>query len=154
MATAPQTGLRTNCIMQDKNGLPSVFKPDTFAQSFTHRGTCRTKVARGHMLEDEPPDPRSNNSIVIGIDVGSTTVKAVVIDPATREILSSAYERHETRQAEKVFDQLTAIHDRFRDQRLLDQLAAIGDAFHEVPTSNMAPPACSGQAGGHRRHLA
>jgi len=52
--------------------------------------------------------------LVIGIDVGSTTVKAVVVDPSTREILWSDYQRHETRQAEKVLELLIAVGDEFR----------------------------------------
>ena len=48
----------------------------------------------------------SGESIVLGIDVGSTTVKAVVVDPATEEILWSEYQRHETRQAEKTLEML------------------------------------------------
>ncbi|MCL2410753.1 MAG: acyl-CoA dehydratase activase [Treponema sp.] len=38
----------------------------------------------------------------IGIDVGSTTVKAVVIKPDTKEIVFSRYERHNASQSEKV----------------------------------------------------
>ena len=38
----------------------------------------------------------------IGIDVGSTTVKAVVIQPETKEILFSRYERHNACQSEMV----------------------------------------------------
>ena len=37
---------------------------------------------------------------VIGIDVGSTTVKMTVIDPGSKEILWKKYLRHETRQPE------------------------------------------------------
>ena len=55
------------------------------------------------------------DKIVLGIDVGSTTVKAVVIDPETKEILWSDYQRHETRQAEKVFELLVAIGQEFED---------------------------------------
>lgn len=40
--------------------------------------------------------------LAIGMDVGSTTVKAVVVDPGTRAILWSDYQRHETRQPETV----------------------------------------------------
>ena len=47
--------------------------------------------------------------ITLGIDVGSTTVKLVAIDPDTRKILWSQYERHETRQAEKVLDMLQRV---------------------------------------------
>src|ERR1019366_7702172 len=41
---------------------------------------------------------------LIGMDVGSTTVKAVVIDAATDQILWSDYQRHDTRQPEKVLE--------------------------------------------------
>jgi activator of 2-hydroxyglutaryl-CoA dehydratase/predicted nucleotide-binding protein (sugar kinase/HSP70/actin superfamily) len=54
-------------------------------------------------------------SIVIGLDVGSTTVKAVVVDPASRAILWSDYQRHETRQAEKTRELLVAIGAAFPD---------------------------------------
>jgi activator of 2-hydroxyglutaryl-CoA dehydratase len=57
----------------------------------------------------------SGDSIVVGIDVGSTTVKAVVVDPATRRSLWSDYQRHETRQAEKVLELLVAIGGEFED---------------------------------------
>src|SRR5690348_13791382 len=41
---------------------------------------------------------------LIGMDVGSTTVKAVVIDAATDQILWSDYQRHDTKQPEKVLE--------------------------------------------------
>ena len=41
---------------------------------------------------------------LIGMDVGSTTVKAVVIDAATDEILWRDYQRHDTKQPEKVLE--------------------------------------------------
>src|SRR5947209_2867294 len=47
--------------------------------------------------------------LVIGMDVGSTTVKAVVIDPDSKEILWSDYQRHLTKQPEKVMELLQAI---------------------------------------------
>jgi len=40
----------------------------------------------------------------IGMDVGSTTVKAVVVDAATDQILWSDYQRHDTKQPEKVLE--------------------------------------------------
>src|SRR5262245_14158517 len=60
----------------------------------------------------------TGDRIAIGIDVGSTTVKAVVVDPETREILWGDYQRHETRQAEKVMELLVAIGDEFQDIRM------------------------------------
>ncbi len=53
--------------------------------------------------------------LLIGVDVGSTTVKAVCVDPTTREIVWSRYERHETRQAEMVLELLVAIGADFPD---------------------------------------
>ena len=47
--------------------------------------------------------------LVIGMDVGSTTVKAVVIDAATKEILWSDYQRHLTKQPEKCLELLEAM---------------------------------------------
>src|SRR5213592_3145580 len=51
----------------------------------------------------------AGDRIVLGIDVGSTTVKAVVVDPETKEILWSDYQRHQTKQAEKVLELLVQI---------------------------------------------
>src|SRR5881227_4346907 len=41
---------------------------------------------------------------LIGMDVGSTTVKSVVVDSATDKILWSDYQRHDTKQPEKVLE--------------------------------------------------
>jgi activator of 2-hydroxyglutaryl-CoA dehydratase/predicted nucleotide-binding protein (sugar kinase/HSP70/actin superfamily) len=53
--------------------------------------------------------------LAMGIDVGSTTVKAVVCDPDSLEILWSDYQRHETQQPEKVADFLARIEAAFPD---------------------------------------
>jgi len=58
----------------------------------------------------------------VGIDVGSTTVKAVVVDPESQEILWKDYQRHETRQPEMV----------------LDFLVRIGAAFPEASREDLA----------------
>lgn len=47
--------------------------------------------------------------LTFGIDVGSTTVKLVAVDPQSRAILWSRYARHETRQAEKVLEMLEQV---------------------------------------------
>src|SRR5262249_29232219 len=39
-----------------------------------------------------------------GVDVGSTTVKAVVVDAATDQVLWQDYQRHETKQPEKTLE--------------------------------------------------
>ena len=53
--------------------------------------------------------------LIIGMDVGSTTVKACVVDPQSLQILWSDYQRHETRQAEKVMEFLVRIGHEFQD---------------------------------------
>ncbi|MDX6554606.1 MAG: hypothetical protein QOD86_801 [Miltoncostaeaceae bacterium] len=59
--------------------------------------------------------------LYIGLDVGSTTVKAVVVDPVADKVLWQDYQRHDTKQPEKCLEFLTRIetdfplpHDRFR----------------------------------------
>lgn len=53
--------------------------------------------------------------LVIGLDVGSTTIKATVVDPATNAILWADYQRHQTRQPEKALELLSAIEQAFPD---------------------------------------
>ncbi|HHO53605.1 MAG TPA: CoA activase [Deltaproteobacteria bacterium] len=57
----------------------------------------------------------SNQHLAVGMDVGSTTVKAVVCDADTLEILWQDYQRHETRQPEKVLEFMVRIGERFPD---------------------------------------
>jgi predicted CoA-substrate-specific enzyme activase len=51
--------------------------------------------------------------LLVGLDVGSTTVKFVVVDPVADEILCRDYQRHETRQPEKCLEMLNAIITHF-----------------------------------------
>ena len=51
--------------------------------------------------------------LFVGVDVGSTTLKCVVVDPAGPDIVWSRYQRHETRQAEKVAEMLEAVESAF-----------------------------------------
>jgi len=60
----------------------------------------------------EDPDLRTT-PIMLGIDVGSTTVKVVVVDPETQQILWSDYQRHQTKQAEWVLELLVEVGKRF-----------------------------------------
>jgi activator of 2-hydroxyglutaryl-CoA dehydratase len=52
-------------------------------------------------------------NLLIGLDVGSTTVKAVVVDPAVDAVLWRAYQRHETRPYETCLDFLLKIERAF-----------------------------------------
>ena len=54
--------------------------------------------------------------LAIGMDVGSTTVKATVVDPASKAILWSDYQRHHTKQPEKVLELLETILAAFPDK--------------------------------------
>jgi predicted CoA-substrate-specific enzyme activase len=49
------------------------------------------------------------NRFMVGLDVGSTTVKAIVLNAATNEILWQDYQRHETKQPEKTLEFLRRI---------------------------------------------
>lgn len=54
-----------------------------------------------------------NRKLYIGMDVGSTTVKAVVLDGETQKIIWQDYRRHETRQPEEVLAFLKRIESEF-----------------------------------------
>jgi predicted CoA-substrate-specific enzyme activase len=73
-------------------------------------------------------------SLLVGIDVGSTTVKAVAVDAATDQIIWSDYQRHETKQPEKTLEFLG---------RLEADLRIAGDTCRVFITgsggSNLAP---------------
>src|SRR5271163_3032440 len=49
------------------------------------------------------------NRFMVGLDIGSTTVKAVVLNADTEEILWRDYQRHETKQPEKTLEFLRRI---------------------------------------------
>lgn len=51
----------------------------------------------------------STRRFLVGLDVGSTTVKAVAIDAAADEIVWSDYQRHETKQPEKTLEFLARL---------------------------------------------
>jgi activator of 2-hydroxyglutaryl-CoA dehydratase/predicted nucleotide-binding protein (sugar kinase/HSP70/actin superfamily) len=77
--------------------------------------------------------------LVIGMDVGSTTVKAVVIDPEEKNILWSNYQRHHTKQPEKVLELLEAITAAFPDQPK--------DAWYLFLTGSGSGPLCEPTGG-------
>ncbi len=74
--------------------------------------------------------------MVVGIDVGSTTVKAVVLDPITLEILWSDYQRHQTKQPEKVLELIDAIEAAFP--------SSPRDKWRVFMTGSGAAPLCAG----------
>src|ERR1700688_1259315 len=63
------------------------------------------------MMEIKTPEnmrPAANGAKICGIDVGSTTCKYVLASP-DGEVISQAYERHNTKQAEKVLQFLSRL---------------------------------------------
>ena len=49
--------------------------------------------------------PEANpKNLIVGFDVGSTTVKSVVVDATTDQIIWSDYQRHDTKQPEKCLE--------------------------------------------------
>lgn len=74
----------------------------------------------------------SKSPLVIGMDVGSTTVKAVVVKPEDKEILWHDYQRHHTKQPECALDFLNRILAAFPDQP--------ADAWHIFVTGSGAGP--------------
>src|ERR1700674_5912225 len=67
----------------------------------------------GVMEIKTPPklQPSANGAMICGVDVGSTTVKYVLASPSG-EVLSQAYERHNTKQGEKVRQFLSRLEAR------------------------------------------
>src|SRR5579883_2982579 len=60
------------------------------------------RVAPAQHHAQKPHD--HSTRFLVGLDVGSTTVKAVVVDAATDQVLWQDYQRHETKQPEKTLE--------------------------------------------------
>ncbi|MDR0442082.1 MAG: acyl-CoA dehydratase activase [Treponema sp.] len=73
----------------------------------------------------------------LGIDVGSTTVKAVVIESETKEVLFSRYERHNACQSEKVRSFLQEIFSQFSHEHY--RLAICGSGGRAIAELIHAP---------------
>ncbi len=67
------------------------------------------------VIEDKAFEPTDKypQGLLIGLDVGSTTVKFVVVDPVTDEVLQQDYQRHDTKQPEKCIEMLRAVEAQF-----------------------------------------
>ena len=60
---------------------------------------------------------RDPDILRLGIDVGSTTVKAVALDPRSNSVLFTRYQRHNAHQAATVRQLLKEAAGRFPDAR-------------------------------------
>jgi len=71
-----------------------------------HKGTQLIQIApleQPKIQHTQKPHDHSTQFLV-GLDVGSTTVKAVVVEAATDQVLWQDYQRHETKQPEKTLE--------------------------------------------------
>jgi len=77
--------------------------------------SIKLDVKLGELVATLPrpkPKPRTNPvplgetklAYYVGVDVGSTTVKSVIVDAVTDQMVWSDYQRHETKQPEKVLE--------------------------------------------------
>ncbi|MGA8607924.1 MAG: BadF/BadG/BcrA/BcrD ATPase family protein, partial [Candidatus Sulfotelmatobacter sp.] len=58
-----------------------------------------------HIAPAHPQKPHDHHTeFMVGLDVGSTTVKATVVDAVTNTVLWQDYQRHETKQPEKTLE--------------------------------------------------
>ena len=64
-------------------------------------------------LTEKADSRKKYEHLWMGVDVGSTTVKITVVDNANDEILWCDYQRHETKQPEKLLEMLHAIKNDF-----------------------------------------
>jgi activator of 2-hydroxyglutaryl-CoA dehydratase/predicted nucleotide-binding protein (sugar kinase/HSP70/actin superfamily) len=88
---------------------------------------------------DQAGAGKATRALAIGMDVGSTTVKAVVVDPETKAILWSDYQRHHTKQPEYVLTMLEQIFGAFPDDPM--------SSFRMFMTGSGAGPLCDPTGG-------
>jgi predicted CoA-substrate-specific enzyme activase len=71
-----------------------------------HKSTQLVQIAPLELPKIQPTQKPHDHStrFLVGLDVGSTTVKAVVVDAATDQVLWQDYQRHETKQPEKTLE--------------------------------------------------
>jgi len=71
-----------------------------------HKSTQLVQIAPLELPKIQPTQKPHDHStrFLVGLDVGSTTVKAVVVDSATDQVLWQDYQRHETKQPEKTLE--------------------------------------------------
>ena len=84
-----------------------------------------------------PMSPREDvrEPLALGLDVGSTTVKVVAMRPDTQEVLFREYQRHHTRQPQKLLEMLKAVEALFPNSPK--------DQWTVFATGSGAGPLCS-----------
>ncbi len=72
-----------------------------------HKGSGLVQIGMPLRPAPKPAHVRPTDHVtkfLVGLDVGSTTVKAVVVEAATDQVLWQDYQRHETKQPEKTLE--------------------------------------------------
>jgi predicted CoA-substrate-specific enzyme activase len=87
-------------------------KPDVQLNDLLKSATTDTLPAR-ILAKSREVSAQSGHKMVymVGMDVGSTTVKAVIVDAETDKIIWRDYQRHETKQPEKTLEFLKRMQD-------------------------------------------
>ena len=83
------------------------------------------------------PSDSPSAPLLLGLDVGSTTVKTVVVDPATHDVLHSSYERHHAHQVACSAASLRAVEQALPGRRFL--LAVTGSGAAPIAEACGAP---------------
>lgn len=78
----------------------------------------------------DPGVERAPEAMRIGLDIGSTTTKVVVLDAGTGEVRYWRYRRHGARQAESAADALAAVAERFPQARA--RIAVTGSGARDI----------------------
>ena len=61
---------------------------------------------------------QKTHTLLVGIDIGSTTTKIAAVDPKTKEMVYSAYKRHRAAQVKTARDMLEELSKSFPDEKL------------------------------------
>ncbi len=88
-------------------------KVDVSLSSLTNSAPQETSLPARILAKSREVAAQSGHKAVytVGMDVGSTTVKSVVVETATDQMIWSDYQRHETKQPEKLLEFLKRMQD-------------------------------------------
>ena len=84
----------------------------------------------------------------LGVDVGSTTVKAVALDPADNSVLFTRYQRHNAHQADTVRQLLEEAAGHFPGMRFRIGVCGSGGRPIAAALGGLLCPGGGGQRGG------
>jgi len=72
-----------------------------------------------------------NSNLWVGVDVGSTTVKIAIVEPESKRLLHSRYQRHNAMQAKTVRELLIEAHNLFENNFVVSFCGSGGQPFAE-----------------------